>query len=292
MPPTALLPDRVTWHPLGAGDPGTQETLEEMRSAVQAAIRDPLVVATARRLVAAVPERDTLGEAQALFAWVARHYRYTHDPTEYDLLTTPQFLLRDIQQHGVTTEDCESVTTLLAALLEAVGIRTRFRVIAGQPPVAGDSRFSHVFLEALIGGRWVAFDLTVRSRPPGFRPQGRGREAVYEEGPAMHYTLGDLGQDFSWGELLQDVGQFVTTTAKEVTPVVLPLLERYGVLQAKVGPERLPLPGEPSIMYAPTYIPPRARQALATAASWGPWVIGAAVVGGVLWLSRPRRRRR
>ncbi|MGH7377929.1 MAG: transglutaminase-like domain-containing protein, partial [Candidatus Methylomirabilales bacterium] len=162
----------VSWAALPAGDPGTGRTLAEMEAAVRAAIRDPLVVQTARKIVARVPERDSRAEAEALLRWLQAHLRYTRDPTDYELLVPPSRLLREIQAAGVATEDCDSASMALAALLQAVGIRTRFRVLGAQPPRGADSRFSHVYVEALVEGGWLALDPTVRGRPLGYRPRG------------------------------------------------------------------------------------------------------------------------
>ncbi len=284
-----LAAPRVTWSALASGDAGIGQTLQEMEAGVRAALRDPLVVQTARRIVTRVPERDTRAEAEAIFRWLQAHLRYTRDPTEYELLVPPARLLREIQANGVATEDCDSAAMALAALLQAVGIRTRFRVLGGQPPRGADSRFSHVYVEALVDGAWLALDPTIRGRPPGFRPHGRGREAVYEEG-AMHYTLGqapETTQVAAGGGFLTDISAFISATAREV----LPMAERYGLLRPVVGPPRLPLPGEPGgPVFLPTYAREAAAAARAAAAPLTPWLLGGAAVLG-LFLFMPRGRR-
>ncbi len=282
-----LATPQVAWAALPMGDAGTARTLDAMEQEVRAATRDPLVVQTARRIVARVPERDTRAEAEAIFRWLQAHLRYTRDPTDYELLVPPPRFLREIQAHGTAVEDCDSAAMALAALLQAIGIRTRFRVLGAQPPRGADSRFSHVYVEALVDGAWFALDPTIRGRPPGFRPAGRGREAVYEEG-AMHYTLGQTPEttQVPTGGILRDISAFISTAAREV----LPLAERYGLLRPVVGPARLPLPGEPTAMYAPTALREVTRAAAAAAAPMTPWLLGGAAVLGLL-LFMPRGRR-
>lgn len=278
-----LAAPQVAWETLPTGDAGIQRTLAAMEAAVRAGIRDPLVVQTARRIVARVPERDTRAEAEAIFRWLQAHLRYTRDPTDYELLVGPARFLREIQAHGAAVEDCDSASMALAALLQAIGIRTRFRVLSGEAPRGPDSRFSHVYVEAFMDGEWVPLDPTIRGRPPGFRPLGRGREAVYEEG-AMHYTLGQTPEttQVPRGGLLTDISAFISATAREV----LPLAERYGILRPKVGPARLPLPGEPA---APLFLPTYAREAAAAAAPLTPWLLAGAGVLVLLMFSGGRR---
>ncbi len=288
------LPSRVSWELLPAGDLGIGQTLQAMRRIVMGAVRDPFVVHTARQIIAGVPERDTRGEVETIFAWVQDHLRYTHDPTTYELVTTPQYALREIRSQGHISEDCDSAAVLLAALLEAVGVRTRFHVLGSQPPRAGDSRFSHVYVEAEIGGRWVPLDATVRGQPPGIRPRGFGREAIYE-GEAMHYTLDQtpgiaLGQVPEAPPTSTGIWGDVVGVIKAGAQSVLPLLERYGVLQPRLGPARLPLPGEPRSAYAVSLLPAGIRQFATTTAPWLPWAIGAGVLGVVLWRGWGRRR--
>jgi transglutaminase-like putative cysteine protease len=170
---------RVLWEPLSQGDAGITKTLATMRALKDAATRDPYIVQTARNLVARAASRDPADQAQAIYTWLKDHQRFVQDPVGYELVVAPRRLLDDIRRQGYFQEDCDGSSTLMAALAESVGIRSRFHVFGRRPPRAGDSGFSHVLTELSIAGQWVPYDLTVESAEPGWRPPSRGPEAVY-----------------------------------------------------------------------------------------------------------------
>ncbi len=170
---------RVLWEPLDQGDAGITKTLATMRALKDAATRDPFVVQTARNLVARAPSRAPADQAGTIYAWLKDHYRFVQDPLDYELLIPPRRLLEDIRRQGYFQEDCDGSAMLLAALAEAVGIRSRFHVFSRASRSVGDSGFTHVLTELAISGRWVPYDLTVEAAEPGWRPPLRGPEAVY-----------------------------------------------------------------------------------------------------------------
>jgi hypothetical protein len=188
---------------LGDGDPGIVQTLAAMRAAMVDATRDPLVIDTARQIVAASGSQaghDVRRSMDALFRWLASRYRFVRDPLDVEWLTVPRAMLDDIAARGSVAEDCESAATLLASLAEAVGIPTRFRVV-GQP---GSADYSHVYLEAFTGRAWTPYDLTGRPPRPGVAPPGlMGRRAIFaaddtltEDDMLYRTGLRGLGQDY------------------------------------------------------------------------------------------------
>jgi hypothetical protein len=111
------------------------------------------------RAVAGVPAKDQAAEAAAILATVRTLVRYVRDPVGQEHLTTPVALVRQDRPQG----DCDDFSMLTAALLGAVGIRTRF-VTIGVSPLA----FAHVYLAAFIGGRWVPIDPIADGKPVGW----------------------------------------------------------------------------------------------------------------------------
>lgn len=210
---------RVAWHALAEGDPSIASTLAEMQRQKLRALVDPNIVASARLIAReAAASRDTMKIAGAIFQWVQERFRYIPDPARYDLMMTPALMLREIAREGIVMEDCESVATLLATLLEAVGIPTRFHVVSQAMPITGDHGYSHVWVDAFITRQWVPFDATLPESRPGERPStGITSEAVFTDRlipvglgrPPMYYAttpqrrtsrmhgigLGFLGQD-------------------------------------------------------------------------------------------------
>jgi len=89
---------------------------------------------------AGIPEKDKLGEIDAIHEWVKSRLRYVNDPLWQEFITQPEHLAF-VQRDG----DCDDHAVLEAALLGAIGIRSRFVTVA---PVAGP--MSHVYLQAQI----------------------------------------------------------------------------------------------------------------------------------------------
>lgn len=177
----------VRWYPLQDGDAGIIQTLAVMESQASGATADPLLVETVRRLVRGLPN-DPLQQTHAIYDWVKAHYIFTPDPRTYDLMLTPHEMLLRIDRDGFVQEDCESVSTLLAAMFQAVGIATRFRVLSRGVQGPGDTGYQHVFVEALIGGQWTPFDATL-DIPGGARPALGAHEATFERGTLTREDL-------------------------------------------------------------------------------------------------------
>ena len=132
------------------GSAGARQTMEMMRTFTRAYRIDPSIRALAVSIIHPVEAKDTRGEICALFEWVQSNIRYTSDVLDVETLATPSSILE------TRAGDCDDMSTLLATLLESVGIRTRF-VLAGynHPGV-----FEHVFTQAFDGLEWVSLDPT------------------------------------------------------------------------------------------------------------------------------------
>lgn len=123
----------------------------------------PRVRETALCIVGVVPGKHYRGEIDRIFVWVRDHIRYTRDVRGVETVQTPSKTL-DYKQG-----DCDDQCVLLAALLESIGIETRFKAVGFAP-----HSFQHVYLEARDdskngGGKWIALDPTERV-PVGWEP--------------------------------------------------------------------------------------------------------------------------
>lgn len=138
------------------GAEGTRVTLQLMRQLAAAGGADPVVIDAATRIVraAGVAGHDALGEIKALFEFCRDQVRYTRDPVGVELLQTPTRILR------TRSGDCDDKSTLLAALLRAIGhpARVAFRAIAANPLFPG--AYSHVYVVVTHGGKKIALDPT------------------------------------------------------------------------------------------------------------------------------------
>jgi len=124
--------------------------------------RHPLIVETARRVVVSCAPKDARCEVKRIYDFLKRHTRYVREMPE--VMSTPAKLMRDIYTYGVASEDCESLTALLASMLLALGHRVRFAfgsVAYGRP-------YHHVWLQVYVNGKWWDIDLSERL-PIGYR---------------------------------------------------------------------------------------------------------------------------
>lgn len=128
-----------------------------MQSAPLAAIR-----ARARDIVFRIynsPQRDEAAYAINIGRWVQAHIQYVHESPEVFQMPTATIALG----YG----DCDDMVTVVASLLEAVGIESEIVGMEWQHPEG--RAFQHIFARAVIpisgGGKWrVPLDVTL-ARP-------------------------------------------------------------------------------------------------------------------------------
>lgn len=156
---------------LPPGAAGTRATLVMMQRLAREGGRDPAVLEAARDILrrAGVRGHDVLGEVRALFLFARDAIRYTRDPVDVELLQTPAHTLR------TRVGDCDDKSTLLAALLHAIGhpAQLLFRAVAVNPSRPGV--FSHVYVVANVAGRRVPLDPTPPTATMGWQVSGVSR---------------------------------------------------------------------------------------------------------------------
>ena len=116
-----------------------------------------------------ISPRDWAGEVQQLGATVQDRVRYTLDTYNIDTYRTPQRTLQ------MAIGDCDDMTSLGGAALQAVGYPIKIKVIQ----MNGEPDFHHIYLVVGIPPhdprQWVAFDPTndipVGAEPPGIIDQ-------------------------------------------------------------------------------------------------------------------------
>lgn len=169
--PARLGRARVDLRGIPKGYAGTRKTLEHIAALIRQGAKDFYVRQKAIDILIArgVQPKDYLGEIRALFDWVQRNVRYTKDPYRVEVLHSARRLLE------LRAGDCDDMTILLAAMLEAIGHPTRL-VIVGPDP--GRPRlFSHIYLEVNLRGRWIPLDPTMPF-PMGWAPRALVKEVI------------------------------------------------------------------------------------------------------------------
>jgi hypothetical protein len=116
-----------------------------------------------------VKAKDYVGEIRALFEWVQRNIRYTKDPFRLEVLHSARRMLE------LRAGDCDDMSILLGAMLEAIGHPVRL-ALAGPDPLR-PRLFTHVYLEVYYKGRWIPLDPTM-PHPMGWAPRTTVRKII------------------------------------------------------------------------------------------------------------------
>ncbi len=150
----------MTLGKLPSGPAGVSATLKHMVRLAREYKKDAGVREVAAALVRPLAQYDTAGEVRVIHAFVRDGIRYTSDIAGVETLQTPKATL----EMGVG--DCDDKSLLLAALLGAIGKKTRFVAIGmkGGP-------LSHVLTEVRYGkaGKWLPLE-TIRPVEVGWSP--------------------------------------------------------------------------------------------------------------------------
>lgn len=144
--PPQLPPSRKL--KLAGGVQGTRQTLQLMAKLVRDGRENPSIRAQALQLVSGLKQKDYLGEAAKIHAFVRDRVRYVRDPKGVETLHTAEQML--VQKQG----DCDDKTVLVAALLETIGHPTR--IVA----IGFNQGYCHVFPEVQIRGAWYTVETT------------------------------------------------------------------------------------------------------------------------------------
>jgi hypothetical protein len=144
------------------GFSGSVATLQRMRSVVRASLRQEMVIRIATRIVMYQPQRDQISHAYAIRAWLDERFRFVPDPRGVEMIRTPLYQLREIEQVGAVGGDCDDAAVLGAALAMAVGIPAWFRIVKFRP----GADYAHVFA-VLTPRAGPAIDLDVTKPAQG-----------------------------------------------------------------------------------------------------------------------------
>ena len=143
------------------GNRGIFQTVGLMREFVKEGRCDPPIVANARALCQVCPEKDQFAEMYELFCFVRDQVRYVADVLDVETISPAWYTLETL------SGDCDDQAVLLASLLEAVGIPTRFAITA----YSQAREFEHVYLLGMVpDGRFIAMDPTEPGPLGGARP--------------------------------------------------------------------------------------------------------------------------
>src|SRR5206468_10145021 len=81
---------------IGYGTLGSMQTLQKMKGVINKSLTDPLVIETARRIVATQAARDYDAHARAIKNFLIEHFQFVRDPRGVEMLATPRYLLTEV----------------------------------------------------------------------------------------------------------------------------------------------------------------------------------------------------
>jgi hypothetical protein len=148
-------PPKVDLRRIPTGYAGTKKTVAHIKALIRQGTKDFYVRQKAIDILfdKGVKPKDYLGEIKALFEWVQQNVRYTKDPFRVEVLHSSRRLLE------LRAGDCDDMSILLGAMLEAIGHPVRL-VLVGRNPLK-PLLFSHIYLEVYYQGRWIPLDPTM-----------------------------------------------------------------------------------------------------------------------------------
>lgn len=158
-----LITPRITLIHVPSGDRGTLDTARIIGKMIVDGAKDFRVRQKAIEIfrIGGVKAKDRFGEISSLFHWVRRNIRYTRDIYRVETLHTARRMLE------LRAGDCDDMTILLGAMLMSTGHPVRL-VLAGFRRNKPHG-YSHIYLQANLGGHWIGLDATME-RPMGWEP--------------------------------------------------------------------------------------------------------------------------
>lgn len=192
-----LQPGEVNKTQLPDSFEGIRFTVGRMIKMIQEARKDPLVIATARKISAITTssrkaregERDLL-VFKGIHAWCKKHFEYVKDPVNIELIQTPNRMLRELEippqlqmmmwkpiakvlggklPRPKMTGDSDESTIIGLSLAAAVGIEP-LRVRLG----GYEGTICYAWGAAKLAGKWWNLDILT----PGFNKYPKGMEII------------------------------------------------------------------------------------------------------------------
>lgn len=156
--------------PLASGDAGIARTVKIMQQLVAGpeGAAHPQIRATALEITKNVASNDRAGERNAIFQFLKDNLKFRGEYQE--TVQTPLVTLQ------LKAGDCDDHSTLLAALLQAIGHDTAFKTVA-----IGGPDYSHVYVldRDRTTHAWVPLDTTVGASYPGWEAPGAVRSKIW-----------------------------------------------------------------------------------------------------------------
>lgn len=186
--------DRVHRRTLPA-DPerASMATLDVIHQLAREGREDPVVRDMAIRIVreAGAPENHKRAQIQAVGRWIQRHLYYVNDPVNVETVATARVILEQAQ-HGQAAFDCDDFVVLGHSLLNSLGIPTESVIVKGD--ARDPTQWTHIYLRAHDGARWIPLDLIMKNKPLGWEPPKVYARRIVPVGDGAPFPTTRLGR--------------------------------------------------------------------------------------------------
>lgn len=217
---TLGTPDTARLMPLGDGDVGTMQTIDQIRQLVDQGKKDPEINRLALFIVRNVRPFDFATERRLLYEWVRKNIRFRKDVAGVETLRTAREIIR------VGGGDCDDINAiLLPSLLATIGHQTRLVTISAHP--LAPETFTHIYAEVLEGGRWIPIDAARRDPRFGRGPERFFRKRYWSLNNGQYTDVRGLGfytnaLGFDWGTFGTAVSSVSAGVSNVVTAIRAP----------------------------------------------------------------------
>jgi len=146
---SGMMPTSSKTVAVPTGEGGTLRALNAMAKYASDYKTDWRIRALALDIVKNLPSKNYLAEITLIHRFVRDQIRYVRDIRDVETIATPVETLRVMQG------DCDDKSTLLACLLESIGVECRFCAVGKQPGL-----WAHVLTQCLLDGKWLSLETT------------------------------------------------------------------------------------------------------------------------------------
>lgn len=160
-------------HTIAAGDKGIRETVRHMIRLTRRDMKNPKILAQARKLRGSNDEQTILNT----FQYVIDNYPYRHDPEEHEMISAPVRILEGLPRDA--GQDCDDLSVILAALLKANGYQVWFKIIDWKKTGEG---FTHVYTLVHVPtiDKVIPLDAVMKMKGFGYEKAPVNRSEVFK----------------------------------------------------------------------------------------------------------------
>lgn len=147
---------KADYYEIGNGTGAIDQTVQIMGDNIVRDSSDPMIIQTAHNAMRYAYPRSKKDHCDAIYRWCKEHLHYVNDPYDTEYIQTPRYMVvQYLTGNDPVTGDCDDMTSLVCALVRAIGILSGVRVIS-----VNGRRWHHIYGLANIQGVAYSMDLT------------------------------------------------------------------------------------------------------------------------------------